>query len=359
MLRKMKGGEYEEGAHVLRAKIDMTAPNINMRDPAMYRIRKAQHVMTGDKWKIYPMYDFAHCISDALEGITHSLCTLEFEDHRALYDWFVHEAADLGLFPTSVTNLPEQTEFSRLNLQYTVLSKRKLIQLVEGKHVDGWSDPRMPTIAGIRRRGYTPAAMHLFCHRIGISKADNNIDMSVLEDCAREVLEEDSIRAFGVMEPVLLTITNWPEGKVEEFEGEVHPKRPELGTRKIPFSAQVYIDREDFSESPPKGYNRLEPGGQVRLKFAYVVTCNEVIKDSNGQVTEIKCTYDQATRAGTTPEGMKRVKGIIQWVSKEHAVACEVSILTASTVTASTQHRLHTAPSPHSTVSTSHVACSM
>jgi glutamyl/glutaminyl-tRNA synthetase len=197
--------------------------------------------------------------------------------------------------------------------------------------------------------------MHLFCHRIGISKADNNIDMSVLEDCAREVLEEDSIRAFAVMEPVLLTITNWPEGKVEEFEAEVHPKRPELGTRKIPFSAQVYIDREDFSESPPKGYNRLEPGGQVRLKFAYVVTCNEVIKDSSGQVTEIKCTYDQATRAGTTPEGMKRVKGIIQWVSKEHAVACEVSLLTPSTVTASTQHRLHTAPSPPRMY---HVACS-
>jgi len=320
IFRKMKAGDYEEGAHVLRAKIDMESPNLNMRDPAMYRIRKAHHVMTGDTWKIYPMYDFAHCISDAIEGITHSLCTLEFEDHRPLYDWFVKEAQDTGL----LKGQPEQTEFSRLNLQYTVLSKRKLIQLVEGKHVAGWSDPRMPTISGIRRRGYTPAAMQLFCQRIGISKADNNIDMSVLEDCAREVLEGEAQRAFAVLDPILLTITNWPEGKVEEFEAEAHPKRPELGMRKIPFSGQVYIDREDFSEHPPKGFFRLTPGGEVRLKFAYVVSADEIVKDADGKVTEIKCTYNEATRAGTTPEGMKKVKGIIQWVSKDHGLKCEV-----------------------------------
>jgi len=322
MFRKMKAGDYDEGSHVLRAKIDMGSPNLNMRDPAMYRIRKATHVMTADKWKMYPMYDFAHCISDAIEGITHSLCTLEFEDHRPLYDWFVNEAQDTGL----LKGRPEQTEFSRLNLQYTVLSKRKLIQLVEGKHVDGWSDPRMPTISGIRRRGYTPAAMQLFCHRIGISKADNNIDMSVLEDCAREVLEDQSIRALAVLDPILLTITNWPEGKVEEFETEVHPKRPELGTRKIPFSGQVYIDGDDFSENPPKGFFRLTPGGAVRLRFAYVVTCDEVVKNSEGKVTEVKCRYNEATRAGTTPEGMPKVKGIVQWVSVEHGLPCEVRL---------------------------------
>mmetsp|Transcript_47553 Transcript_47553/g.40166 ORF Transcript_47553/g.40166 Transcript_47553/m.40166 type:complete len:845 (+) Transcript_47553:1-2535(+) len=322
MFRKMKAGDYDEGSHVLRAKIDMGSANLNMRDPAMYRIRKAHHVMTGDTWKMYPMYDFAHCISDAIEGITHSLCTLEFEDHRPLYDWFVKEAQDTGL----LKGTPEQTEFSRLNLQYTVLSKRKLIQLVEGKHVAGWSDPRMPTISGVRRRGYTPAAMQLFCHRIGISKADNNIDMSVLEDCAREVLEEESVRALAVLDPILLTISNWPEGKVEEFETEVHPKRPELGTRTIPFSGQVYIDREDFSESPPKGFFRLTPGGSVRLRFAYVVTCDQVLKDADGKVTEIKCSYIEATRAGTTPDGMQKVKGIVQWVSKQHALACEVRL---------------------------------
>ena len=322
MFRKMKAGEYDEGTHVLRAKIDMAAPNLNMRDPAMYRIRKASHVITGDKWKMYPMYDFAHCISDAIEGITHSLCTLEFEDHRPLYDWFVREAQDTGL----LKGVPEQTEFSRLNLQYTVLSKRKLIQLVTGKHVSGWSDPRMPTISGIRRRGYTPAAMQLFCQRIGISKADNNIDISVLEDCAREVLEDEARRAFAVLDPILLTITNWPEGEVEEFEVEAHPKKPEMGMRTVPFSGQVYIDREDFNENPPKGYFRLTPGGQVRLRFAYVVTADEIVKDADGKVVEIKCSYNAATRAGHTPEGMQKVKGIITWVSKEHAVPAEVRV---------------------------------
>jgi len=321
MFRKMKAGDYEEGECCLRAKIDMASPNLNMRDPALYRIRKATHVMTGDKWCIYPMYDFAHCISDALEEITHSLCTLEFEDHRPLYDWVLDELEDSDL----ITCHPRQTEFSRLNLQYTVLSKRKLIQLVEGKHVNGWSDPRMPTISGIRRRGYTPAALKLFCERIGISKADNNIDMSVLEDCARTTLEDEAVRAFAVLNPIKVTITNWPEDKVEMFEADVHPKR-DMGKREIPFSGSVYIDADDFSENPPKGFFRLTPGGSVRLKFAYVITCDEVIKDASGKVSEIKATYNPDTRAGQTPEGMKKVKGIIQWVSTETAVPCEVRL---------------------------------
>mmetsp|Transcript_10181 Transcript_10181/g.23836 ORF Transcript_10181/g.23836 Transcript_10181/m.23836 type:complete len:872 (+) Transcript_10181:59-2674(+) len=321
MFEKMKNGDYEEGQHCLRAKIDMASPNLNMRDPALYRVRKAEHVMTGNKWCIYPMYDFAHCISDALEEITHSLCTLEFEDHRPLYDWVLDELEDSDL----ITCHPRQTEFSRLNLQYTVLSKRKLIQLVEGKHVAGWSDPRMPTISGVRRRGYTPEALRLFCERVGISKADNNIDMSVLEDCARTTLEDTAARAFAVLQPIKVTITNWPEGKVEMFEADVHPKK-DMGKREIPFSGSVYIDSDDFSENPPKGFFRLTPGGSVRLKFAYVITCEEVIKDADGKVVEIKATYNPDTRAGNTPEGMNKVKGIIQWVSTETAVPCEVRV---------------------------------
>lgn len=280
LFKRMRAGEFPDGKMCLRAKIDMTSSNINMRDPTIYRIRKAHHVKTGDTWCIYPMYDYAHCISDAIEGITHSLCTLEFEAHRPLYDWVLHQLEGSGL----VSCHPQQTEFSRLNLQYTVLSKRKLIQLVEEGHVSGWSDPRMPTISGVRRRGYTPEAMRLFCERIGISKADNNIDMSVLEDCAREVLEESSPRAFAVLDPIKLTITNWPEGKVEMFEAETHPKNPALGMRQIPFSGSLFIDSDDFNEDPPAGYFRLTPGGQVRLRFAYVVTCDEIVRGHDGKV---------------------------------------------------------------------------
>ena len=333
LFRDMKEGKMEDGKCVLRAKIDMSSPNMNLRDPTLYRIKRAEHPLTGNQWCIYPMYDFAHSMSDALEGITHSLCTLEFLDHRPVYDWVIDNLLGSGILPHGEEGWrPNQTEFSRLNLQYTVLSKRKLIQLVTEKHVQGWDDPRMPTISGVRRRGYPAEALRLFCDRMGISKAENNIDITILEDCVRETLDADSPRVLAVLDPLKVTITNWPVDTAEEiFTCENHPKRPDLGTREVPLSSTVYIDREDFFDTgvnsdikPPKGYKRLMPGGTVRLKFAYVVTCNEVVRDNAGKVIELKVTYDAATRAGASPEGSTKAKGIVQWVSADHAVKAEV-----------------------------------
>ncbi len=330
--RDMRDGKLPDGTCVLRAKIDMSSPNLNMRDPAMYRIKRAEHPLTGDQWCIYPMYDFAHSLSDALEGITHSLCTLEFKDHRPLYDWVIDNLRGSGLLPNSDQGWrPEQTEFSRLNIQYTVLSKRKLIQLVTEKHVDGWDDPRMPTISGMRRRGYPAEALRLFCDRMGISKAENNIDLTILEDCVRETLDTEAPRALAVLDPLTITITNWPEDVPEEtFTVENHPKKPELGTKEVKLSNRVYINKEDFFDTgpngdikPPKGYKRLTPGGTVRLKYGYVVRCDEVIRDAKGQAIELRCVYDPATRAGASPEGSIKAKGIVQWVSEKHAVRAD------------------------------------
>lgn len=345
---QMKSGKFPEGECVLRAKIDMSSPNINLRDPTLYRIKHSSHPITGNNWCIYPMYDFAHAISDAYEGITHSLCTLEFADHRPLYDWTVDHFLNAGLSPDSnkIGNnqsnqnnhnnnqqnsyyRPNQYEFSRLNIQYTVLSKRKLIQLVNENHVSGgWSDPRMPTISGLRRRGYTAEILRLFCDRIGISKAENNIDYTVLEDCAREILDDTAHRAFAIEKPLKVTITNLPSSFEDEIMIENHPKRPELGHRQVSFTNLLFINHEDFFDTgidgkiaPPKGFKRLLPGGQVRLKFAYVITCDEVIRDPNTQeVIELKCSYVPDTKGGKTPEGMKKVKGIIQWLSEKDAV---------------------------------------
>ena len=317
LFRKMRGGEFEDGTHVLRAKIDMASPNINLRDPVLYRIRKISHQRTADQWCIYPLYDFTHGLSDALEGVTHSLCTLEFEDHRPLYEWILAEV--------SAPCLPRQIEFSRLNLRYTVLSKRRLIQLVEEGHVNGWDDPRMLTLSGLRRRGYPPSAIRLFCERIGISKSENNIEMSVLEDSAREELDKTAPRAMAVLRPLKVVITNYPEDKTEEFEPSRHPKNPEMGTRKVPFTREIYIDHDDFRIDPPAKYFRLAPGKEVRLRFAYVIRCEEVIYDSSGKVIELHCTYDQATRSGAKAEGRK-VKGIIHWVSIQHSVPVEVRL---------------------------------
>ncbi len=329
LFRRMKAGEFEDGAHVLRAKIDMASPNMNLRDPVIYRIRKVEHQRTGDAWCLYPMYDYTHCLSDALEGITHSLCTLEFEDHRPLYDWVLDQL--------DVPCHPRQIEFSRLNLQYTVLSKRRLIQLVEEQHVGGWDDPRMPTISGLRRRGYTPESLRLFAERIGISKAENNIDMTVLEDCVREDLDSKAPRAMAVLRPLKVVLTNWPEDQVEELDAPVHQKFPERGRRRVPLSGVVYIEQEDFEEHPPEGFQRLVPGGEVRLRNAYVIRCDEVVKDSFGKIIELHCTYDPETAKGRKPAGRK-VKGIIHWVSAQHAVPAEVRLY----------DRLFTEPSPGS-----------
>lgn len=334
LFRAMKEGQFPDGHCILRAKIDMSSPNLNLRDPPLYRIKRAVHPITGNQWCIYPMYDFAHVISDAVEEITHSLCTLEFADHRPLYDWFIDTLLPSKLLPCTATKRPTQIEFSRLNLQYTVLSKRKLIQLVQEKHVDGWNDPRMPTISGIRRRGYPASAIRLFCERIGISKAENNIDISVLEDCAREILDEEAPRLLGVLDPLKVIITDYiPSQDEDVFVVEKHPKRSELGQRRIPFSKEIFIDREDFfdtgmnGENPvPAGFKRLLLGGQVRLKYAYVITCNHIHRDEEGKVCQLDCTYDPNTRAGVTPEGSKRVKGIIQWVSASLAVPFEVHL---------------------------------
>lgn len=332
LFQGMRDGKFPEGAHVLRAKIDMASPNINMRDPTLYRIKHESHQETGDRWCIYPMYDFSHPISDAVEGITHSLCTLEFEDHRPFYDWTIDKLLPTGLIDCK----PQQIEFSRLNVQGTVLSKRKLIQLVEDKHVSGWDDPRMPTLSGMRRRGIPPAALRLFCERVGISKADSNLDLTVLEDCIRENMDDVCPRAFCVLEPLKLTITNWEKGATEDFVVDRHPKL-DMGTRTIPFSDTVYIERSDFFDldgpegqgnggRPPKGFKRLLPKDRVRLRYAYVIECQEVLRDPESkEPIELICTYLPETKAGVTPEGMKRVNGIIHWVDAKTAVQCTIN----------------------------------
>ena len=318
LFQAMKEGQFEEGSHVLRAKIDMASPNLNMRDPVVYRIMKVSHHRTGDKWCIYPMYDYTHCLSDAMEEITHSLCTLEFEDHRPLYNWFLetlHTPAH-----------PRQIEFARLNLTYTVMSKRKILQLVTGGHVADWDDPRMLTISGLRRRGYTPASIRNFCSEIGVGKKASWIDMGVLENSIRSDLNETAPRVMGVLDPLKVVITNYPEENEEEVEGKNHPQKPEMGTRFIPFSREIYIERSDFMEDPPKKFFRLGPGREVRLRYAYFVTCVSVIKDeTTGVVTEIHCTYDPATYGGNAPDGRK-VKGTIHWVSAAHGLNCQVRL---------------------------------
>ena len=317
LFRRMRDGEFADGTRVLRAKIDMASPNINMRDPALYRIKRTHHHRTGDDWVIYPMYDFTHCISDAIEHITHSLCTLEFEDHRPLYDWVLDNI--------TAPSHPRQIEFARLQLKYTVTSKRKLHQLVADKHVDGWDDPRMPTISGMRRRGFTPVSIRDFCDRIGVTKKDSFIEMAVLENSIREDLNEHALRVMGVLKPLKVTIENYPDGQVEEMEAQNHPQHPEMGTRKVPFSKTLYIERDDFMEDAPKKFFRLSVGREVRLRYAYYVTCTDVIKDDNGEVVELICSYDPQTRGGSSPDGRK-VKGTIHWVSAEHAIDAQVNL---------------------------------
>jgi glutaminyl-tRNA synthetase len=320
LFRQMRDGAFPDGSRTLRAKIDMTSPNLNMRDPVMYRIFHAEHHRTGNKWCIYPMYDYAHPISDALEGITHSICTLEFENHRPLYDWFLNE---LGL---KKDGYPKQIEFARLNLTYTVLSKRRLIELVQSQFVDGWDDPRMPTLAGMRRRGYTPEAIRSFCSAIGVAKADSVVDMALLEHHLREDLNKRALRVMAVLQPLKVVIENYPEGHVEELEAENNPEDPSAGFRKIPFSREIYIEKEDFRENPPKGYFRLSPGKEVRLKHAYYITCERVIKDEKtGEVVELRCRYDPQSRGGWTSDGRK-VLGTLHWVSALHAKEVEVRL---------------------------------
>ena len=317
LFERMQAGEFEDGAHVLRAKIDMASPNLNLRDPVMYRILHASHHRTGDKWCIYPMYDWAHGQSDSIEGITHSICTLEFEAHRPLYDWFLET---LGVYK------PEQIEFARLNLNHTVMSKRKFIQLVEEKKVDGWDDPRMPTLSGLRRRGYTPESIRLFADRIGVAKSDNTVEFALLEHCLREDLNKSALRVMAVLDPVKVIITNYPEDKVEELEAVNNPEDPDAGNRMIPFSRELYIERNDFREDPPRKYFRLAPGAEVRLKHAYYITCEKVIKDpKSGEVIELHCTYDPKSRGGWTDDGRK-VKGTLHWVSAPHAVNAEIRL---------------------------------
>lgn len=316
LFMRMKNGEFEDGTHVLRAKIDMAHPNLVMRDPTLYRIRKAPHHRTGDKWVIYPMYDFTHCISDSMEQVTHSLCTLEFENNRELYDWVLNE---LEVYH------PQQIEFARLNLSYTVLSKRRLIQLVREGYVDGWDDPRMPTMVGLRRRGIPPASIRDFCDRIGVAKADNLVDIALLEHCVREELNRTAPRIMGVLNPIKVTIENYPEGQVEWFEMPYFPDEPEKGTRQVPFSRTFYIEREDFREEAPKKFFRLAPGREVRLRYAYYVTCTDVIKDDEGTITELIVRYDPETKGGWSKDGRK-VKGTLHWVSAEHALECETRL---------------------------------
>ena len=316
LFRRMRAGEFEDGSMVLRAKINMDSPNLVMRDPTLYRIRRAHHHRTGDAWCIYPMYDFTHCISDSLEGITHSLCTLEFVNNRELYDWTLE---NLNLYRS------HQYEFARLGLTYTLLSKRVLIQLVQEGIVSGWDDPRMPTICGIRRRGYTPESIRDFCERIGVAKADSIVDWGLLEFCVREHLNEIAPRAMGVINPLKLVIDNYPDNQVEEFEMPLHPENEAHGSRKVPFSKVLYIEQEDFRENPPKKYFRLSPGQEVRLRYAYYVTCTDVVKDENGNVLEVHCTYDPSTKGGWSEDGRK-VKGTLHWVSAEHAVPAEVRL---------------------------------
>ena len=321
--REMRDGKHADGSMVLRAKIDMASPNINLRDPAIYRIRRAAHHRTGDAWCIYPMYTYAHPVEDALERITHSICTLEFQDQRPFYDWLLGKLADGGLLERP---LPQQIEFARLNLTYVVLSKRKLIQLVAEKHVDGWDDPRMPTLAGARRRGYTPEGFRLFAERIGVSKADSWIDYSVLEDCMREHLNEAAERRIAVLDPLKLVIDNYPEGRQEDCFAPNHPQKPELGKRALPLTRELWIEREDFSETPPKGYFRLFPGNKVRLRYGYVVECTGCDKDAGGNITAVHCNYLPDTRSGTPGAESVKVKGNIHWLSAQHAVPAEVRL---------------------------------
>ena len=317
LFERMRAGEFKDGEHVLRAKIDMASPNIIMRDPTLYRIRHAAHYRTGKMWCIYPMYDFTHCLSDSIEGITHSNCTLEFESNRELYDWVLD---NLEVFH------PQQIEFARLNLSYTVLSKRKLIRLVEEGHVDGWDDPRMPTISGVRRRGYPPEALRNFCDRIGVAKADSMVDMALLEYCVRENLNQTAPRFMGVLRPLKVVIDNYPAGQEEELEAINNPGDPSAGTRQVPFSRELYIERDDFMEDPPKKFFRLAPGREVRLRYAYFITCVDVVKDpATGDITALHCTYDPATRGGDAPDGRK-VKGTLHWVSAKHAVNAQVRL---------------------------------
>ncbi|MBJ6751745.1 glutamine--tRNA ligase/YqeY domain fusion protein [Geomonas anaerohicana] len=317
LFARMRAGEFEDGSQVVRLKIDMASPNINLRDPVIYRIKKVDHHRTGDAWCIYPMYDYAHCISDAIEGITHSICTLEFEDHRPLYDWVLDQLP--------VPCHPRQIEFARLNLNYTVMSKRKLLELVQEKLVDGWDDPRMPTLVGIRRRGFTPESIRAFCETIGVGKSDSLIDMSILEDAVREDLNLRAPRAMAVLRPLKVVIDGYPEGQTEEFEAANHPNNPDMGSRMVPFGKTVYIERDDFQEEPAKGFFRMAPGKEVRLRYAYIVKCESVVKDENGEVIEVRCSYDPGSRGGSAPDGRK-IKGTIHWVSAEHAVNAEVRL---------------------------------
>ena len=318
LFRRMRAGEFPDGARVLRAKIDMQSPNVVLRDPVIYRIKKVEHHRTGNAWCIYPMYDYTHCISDALEGITHSICSLEFENNRPLYDWVLNNLP--------VPGHPQQIEFARLNLSYTVLSKRKLIQLVTEKVVSGWDDPRLPTLSGIRRRGYTPEAMRDFCERIGVSKADSMVDVALLEHCLREDLNRRAKRLMGVLRPLKLVIENYPEGQVEDIRFPYHPEDESMGVRNVPFTRELFVERDDFMETPAKKWFRLAPGAEVRLRHAYYVTCTEVIKDpATGEVIELRCTHDPATKGGWSDDGRK-VKGTIHWVSAAHAVTAEVRL---------------------------------
>jgi glutaminyl-tRNA synthetase len=326
LFKRMRAGEFADGQYVLRAKIDMASPNINMRDPALYRIRRVHHQRTGDDWCIYPMYDYTHCISDALESITHSLCTLEFEDHRPLYDWVLDQV--------KTPCHPQQIEFARLQLEYTIVSKRKLNQLVMEKHVNGWDDPRMPTIAGLRRAGFTPKSIRDFCERIGLTKQNSWIEMGVLEYCIREDLNENALRAMAVLQPLRVVIENYPENQVEQLEVSNHPQKPELGKRIVPFSKVVLIERDDFAEVPPPKFKRLVEGGEVRLRGSYVIQCNEIIKDADGNIIELRCSYDPDT-LGKNPEGRK-VKGVIHWVSEQHSRQAELRLY----------NRLFTVPNP-------------
>lgn len=330
LFTRMKDGEFPENTHVLRAKIDMSSGNINMRDPVLYRIKHESHPIAGDKWCIYPLYDFAHSLSDAIEGVTHSLCTMEFEDHRPLYDWCVENV--------SAPSRPEQTEFSRLSLEYTVLSKRWLTKLVEDGLVAGWDDPRMPTLSGLRNRGYTAASILDFCERVGITKNFNAVEMSVLENCIREDLDYSAPRVMAVLDPLPVTIENYPEDEVEWLSAQNHPKHPELGNRKVPFSKRIFVERSDFLEDPPRKFFRLAPSAEVRLRYAYLVTCTEVIKDQDGNTVELRCRYDPESRGGFAPDGRK-VRGTIHWVSQGNAIESEVNLY----------DRLFTVPNPAGT----------
>lgn len=316
LFMRMKDGEFKDGSRVLRAKIDMASPNMNMRDPVMYRILHADHHRTGSKWCIYPTYDWAHGLEDSIEGITHSICTLEFENHRPLYDWYLDKLK---------VHHPQQIEFARLELTYTVMSKRKLLQLVEEGHVNGWDDPRMPTISGMRRRGYSPEAIRQFCRRIGINKFNSTIDIALLEHCIREDLNKTSNRIMAVLSPLKVVIDNYPENKVEWMDAVNNPEDPVAGVRQVPFSKELYIEQEDFMENPPKGFFRLAPGREVRLRYAYFVTCTDVVKDDDGRVVELHCSYDPATRGGNAPDGRK-VKSTLHWVSASHAISAEARL---------------------------------